>query len=145
MSDFFFFNDTATTEIYTLSLHDALPICWTSSNPELPLRASRAARFPLEELPDLLRGSRAVADRELDADGGDELAGVPHYRLGVSPRRDRGSAAVAHLVPVSGGGRLGRPRQSPAAADAGPDAGGRAGAGGRPAHVHRHRPRPSPD
>src|SRR5688572_32244232 len=24
---YFFFNDTATTEIYTLSLHDALPIC----------------------------------------------------------------------------------------------------------------------
>src|SRR5216683_5745687 len=24
---FFFFNDTATTEIYTLSLHDALPVC----------------------------------------------------------------------------------------------------------------------
>src|SRR3712207_8014263 len=27
---FFFFNDTATTEIYTLSLHDALPICLLS-------------------------------------------------------------------------------------------------------------------
>src|SRR2546427_11767736 len=27
---FFFFNDTATTEIYTLSLHDALPICGIS-------------------------------------------------------------------------------------------------------------------
>src|SRR5215469_18098806 len=26
---FFFFNDTATTEIYALSLHDALPICWS--------------------------------------------------------------------------------------------------------------------
>src|SRR3954463_5206304 len=26
LSYFFFFNDTATTEIYTLSLHDALPI-----------------------------------------------------------------------------------------------------------------------
>src|SRR3712207_8489455 len=26
----FFFNDTATTEIYTLSLHDALPICNTA-------------------------------------------------------------------------------------------------------------------
>src|SRR6266571_6066069 len=25
----FFFNDTATTEIYTLSLHDALPISWS--------------------------------------------------------------------------------------------------------------------
>src|SRR6266567_8735523 len=35
---FFFFNDTATTEIYTLSLHDALPIrrrpgCWRISRP----------------------------------------------------------------------------------------------------------------
>src|SRR2546422_7907828 len=29
---FFFFNDTATTEIYTLSLHDALPICCPLSN-----------------------------------------------------------------------------------------------------------------
>src|SRR5258706_16230479 len=28
ISFFFFFNDTATTEIYTLSLHDALPIYW---------------------------------------------------------------------------------------------------------------------
>src|SRR5688572_31859084 len=27
---FFFFNDTATTEIYTLSLHDALPILFSS-------------------------------------------------------------------------------------------------------------------
>src|SRR5260221_3213129 len=31
ISCFFFFNDTATTEIYTLSLHDALPICQYSS------------------------------------------------------------------------------------------------------------------
>src|SRR5215510_16576340 len=30
---FFFFNDTATTEIYTLSLHDALPISTPSCNP----------------------------------------------------------------------------------------------------------------
>src|SRR5579872_7627149 len=29
---FFFFNDTATTEIYTLSLHDALPI-WPRARP----------------------------------------------------------------------------------------------------------------
>ena len=28
VASFFFFNDTATTEIYTLSLHDALPICY---------------------------------------------------------------------------------------------------------------------
>src|SRR2546429_7253300 len=31
MCFFFFFNDTATTEIYTLSLHDALPICRCSA------------------------------------------------------------------------------------------------------------------
>src|SRR2546422_10311756 len=32
-SFFFFFNDTATTEIYTLSLHDALPI-WSAEEKE---------------------------------------------------------------------------------------------------------------
>src|SRR5258708_17821396 len=39
---FFFFNDTATTEIYTLSLHDALPI-WKSNN--LALWVDRTARL----------------------------------------------------------------------------------------------------
>src|SRR5262249_60811502 len=34
-SSSFFFNDTATTEIYTLSLHDALPISPASSAPVL--------------------------------------------------------------------------------------------------------------
>src|SRR3712207_8142141 len=33
---FFFFNDTATTEIYTLSLHDALPISIASSDGVYP-------------------------------------------------------------------------------------------------------------
>src|SRR5258708_39059309 len=47
MISFFFFNDTATTEIYTLSLHDALPICLCvrtlaqpgSAIPALPVRS----------------------------------------------------------------------------------------------------------
>src|SRR2546430_7691480 len=34
---FFFFNDTATTEIYTLSLHDALPISAGRAGDRLPL------------------------------------------------------------------------------------------------------------
>src|SRR6266487_6626175 len=38
---FFFFNDTATTEIYTLSLHDALPIWGRGS---LPFPLSRGPR-----------------------------------------------------------------------------------------------------
>src|SRR3712207_9257489 len=37
----FFFNDTATTEIYTLSLHDALPIC---KDGEVPQRGTRLLR-----------------------------------------------------------------------------------------------------
>src|SRR5258708_21808741 len=37
---FFFFNDTATTEIYTLSLHDALPICVDSGSAALLTRMS---------------------------------------------------------------------------------------------------------
>src|SRR3989454_12327175 len=36
----FFFNDTATTEIYTLSLHDALPILVTKASPALTTTAS---------------------------------------------------------------------------------------------------------
>src|SRR2546422_7655372 len=38
-SRFFFFNDTATTEIYTLSLHDALPI-WDTRTLSSPNRSS---------------------------------------------------------------------------------------------------------
>src|SRR5438445_10914012 len=46
---FFFFNDTATTEIYTLSLHDALPILRPISRARLDLRRRsrpRRARRP---------------------------------------------------------------------------------------------------
>src|SRR3712207_7788176 len=51
MCQFFFFNDTATTEIYTLSLHDALPIC-----PGLRLRDRRGAHIRDERVD---RGPRA--------------------------------------------------------------------------------------
>src|SRR5438105_12259133 len=43
-SFFFFFNDTATTEIYTLSLHDALPIFPKRSNRLVPKRLVPNAR-----------------------------------------------------------------------------------------------------
>src|SRR2546430_11503908 len=39
MYSFFFFNDTATTEIYTLSLHDALPISCGSCSVGCPRRS----------------------------------------------------------------------------------------------------------
>src|SRR2546425_5382680 len=46
---FFFFNDTATTEIYTLSLHDALPIY------PLPLMSLARRRMGTEENKALIR------------------------------------------------------------------------------------------
>src|SRR2546425_9011842 len=42
---FFFFNDTATTEIYTLSLHDALPISTRPSGFDLPQCRARNEAF----------------------------------------------------------------------------------------------------
>src|SRR3712207_7474541 len=44
MSEFFFFNDTATTEIYTLSLHDALPIYMQRAPRSRPVLATQPIR-----------------------------------------------------------------------------------------------------
>src|SRR2546426_7006870 len=52
-SSFFFFNDTATTEIYTLSLHDALPIYHAQ---QLRLRGKR-------QLADLVQEQRPTRGR----------------------------------------------------------------------------------
>src|SRR4051812_49588833 len=60
---FFFFNDTATTEIYTLSLHDALPIF------VLRIGFGEAAREGLIHLVGFARDHRA--DRGGDAGGPD--------------------------------------------------------------------------
>src|SRR3712207_7337306 len=43
---FFFFNDTATTEIYTLSLHDALPIWLRHLHPAAHCRQGRRGGLP---------------------------------------------------------------------------------------------------
>src|SRR2546426_11059827 len=48
---FFFFNDTATTEIYTLSLHDALPI----SNIHIPQTVSNS--FSCQNVVNFLNGT----------------------------------------------------------------------------------------
>src|SRR2546430_15752401 len=48
-----FFNDTATTEIYTLSLHDALPICffWATSTSGRPSRERTTCQCMLAHQP----------------------------------------------------------------------------------------------
>src|SRR5215471_21358731 len=47
---FFFFNDTATTEIYTLSLHDALPISAQTSSPSAWMPSSLVMRMRIGSL-----------------------------------------------------------------------------------------------
>src|SRR3712207_8248584 len=65
MCFFFFFNDTATTEIYTLSLHDALPISGRDSS----RRVERQIVFQREFREDLrywVETDRKVALRALE-------------------------------------------------------------------------------
>src|SRR5258708_9872896 len=61
MCFFFFFNDTATTEIYTLSLHDALPI----SADALPSGHRDGEELTIAVLFADLRGFTRLAERKL--------------------------------------------------------------------------------
>src|SRR2546427_8594186 len=58
----FFFNDTATTEIYTLSLHDALPIC-ASAGTSCRSRRARGPLLPCQS-PSALDTRPLVLDRK---------------------------------------------------------------------------------
>src|SRR2546427_9601636 len=93
---FFFFNDTATTEIYTLSLHDALPICVETSD----IAGRRGADHP--------------ADRRRPTGRGE--AGGLALRRDLPDRQDHpGDVLSLHLrplrllwdVPRDGGGQEG--------------------------------------
>src|SRR5260221_8069798 len=120
---FFFFNDTATTEIYTLSLHDALPI---SSKNSVRRRPSRPP-FCLEQRQAFSAGANAGADgafvrgagldvlcAEGDAadllacikarrgDAGD-LATIANDGSGEGPAGFRIDHAVAPAIEINGG------------------------------------------
>src|SRR2546422_9551306 len=98
---FFFFNDTATTEIYTLSLHDALPITHLSRFPFLVSRNPRPGGWRREPR---------------------SLCPCSPQRIGVedpSPEHDPCDAAGGGDVPPGGGAghppRRPPPRPPPAA------------------------------
>src|SRR5690242_21889601 len=96
----FFFNDTATTEIYTLSLHDALPICESADG----LRARRGVGDGLGEhrvvvdadgVAVAVAGVEADAGRQGEAVQGAGLRGPVVGRvLGVQAGLDRVAARV---------------------------------------------------
>src|SRR6266498_5901111 len=58
---FFFFNDTATTEIYTLSLHDALPICVAEGWPK-PSIQSYGMRHRIIEIARLAAADERIVE-----------------------------------------------------------------------------------
>src|SRR3712207_8194866 len=61
---FFFFNDTATTEIYTLSLHDALPIYALL----IPMLEQTRQSFDSVGEYDVLRGAALLGDSGLHSE-----------------------------------------------------------------------------
>src|SRR5256886_17360907 len=103
---FFFFNDTATTEIYTLSLHDALPI-WDGRDPrgaghlrQLPARDGDPGRL---DPPPPSRGGGGDDRRGR----GDAAPGRPQKAAAASAHRPRARAVSRGLEPA-GGAREGR-------------------------------------
>src|SRR3989475_4472368 len=98
---FFFFNDTATTEIYTLSLHDALPICVNSplqlaelerahqgaqarTLMEQGVRLADPARFDLRDDPRTGRAARLACGQDVEIDVGCIFSG--HVEIGEGAR-----------------------------------------------------------
>src|SRR6266566_2645889 len=96
---FFFFNDTATTEIYTLSLHDALPI-----SPGRRRRSRRAHDARAEahgaggaaghRVP-LRRAVGRSGDRAPERDGGDEEPAVAADVLVLARAAEPGAQRLA--------------------------------------------------
>src|SRR6266566_6527757 len=65
---FFFFNDTATTEIYTLSLHDALPI-WSASRETRPVIGAPEAFLVTSLLEGVINSGTGASARALGVAG----------------------------------------------------------------------------
>src|SRR3712207_7192345 len=94
-----FFNDTATTEIYTLSLHDSLPI--------LRLGADDAARGPLagRRLPPRV-GRGVPPARRPDVGGAPPRRGVPRSEEHTSELQSRQYLVCRLLLEKKKGRRL---------------------------------------
>src|SRR3712207_7574276 len=87
---FFFFNDTATTEIYTLSLHDALPI-WGAAVPRRTGTCAQGTVVPRTFTPEE-RGRRDIRP-PLPCCKGDEPWGAVEPR----PSRPRSEEHTSEL------------------------------------------------
>src|SRR3712207_9002571 len=87
-SIFFFFNDTATTEIYTLSLHDALPICLLGEGALRDVVGAERRR----------RVDRLRQDRRAEAENGGEHRRPPSPQDRKSTRLNSSHANISYAV-----------------------------------------------
>src|SRR6266487_3768639 len=96
LTGFFFFNDTATTEIYTLSLHDALPISprsrwtkrWAGSSPYSCLPATRSEEHTSERQSPVHLVCRLLLEKKKTGHSLDVLGTrPPRVRSGLARRR----------------------------------------------------------
>src|SRR6266511_6150612 len=107
---FFFFNDTATTEIYTLSLHDALPISphgratrRVSARPSLR-RDVRRRRAAAPTHAGAVRGPADAHRRRPGAAGGGPRPQLPRPGRHVLSRRrgvDLSARPIPRLIPAA--------------------------------------------
>src|SRR5258708_17637484 len=89
----FFFNDTATTEIYTLSLHDALPILSRAGSADWRLRGRVRARRTRASAED---GSAGAAAEERSEEHTSELQSPDHLvcRLLLEKKKQTNESAA---------------------------------------------------
>src|SRR3712207_7448328 len=85
--ELFFFNDTAATEIYTLSLHDALPICAT----EVEVKERK------DRVDDAMNATRAAVEEGVVAGGGVALLHAVKALENVKPENDRSEEHTSEL------------------------------------------------
>src|SRR5436853_734151 len=90
---FFFFNDTATTEIYTLSLHDALPIYAGTDAPH-PNHLSSDVHQP-----ELLHQRAAFVHQRRSEEHTSELQSLRHLvcRLLLEKKKTKTKLAYSHI------------------------------------------------
>src|SRR2546430_7654845 len=111
---FFFFNDTATTEIYTLSLHDALPI----SSPGATWRVRRSeSRTAIRRRRCRTASARRSPTRSCGRSGPRGGGSRGHRRRAARWRIRRGSARPPRTAPT----RRGRGRDRARTSTRGPD------------------------
>src|SRR5580698_11613003 len=94
LSFFFFFNDTATTEIYTLSLHDALPI---APPPTMVISASRGLDMTGHLQTRRHRAGLLVRPKDRRRPARPPGPGAP--RPAAQPKRPRYGSASAQVSP----------------------------------------------